>query len=203
MGSRAPHYFTPEEIRFIKKKIAGRSYAGMTDLFNEHFGLRGKKKLTPEQIHRAASRHKLRNGLDTRFCPGQIPHNKGKKGYAAPGSEKGWFSAGRRPWNYRPVGSERLNRLGYMEVKIRDPKTWKSKHAVIWEKKHGKIPKGSVIIFANGNRLDVRLSNLLMVSRKELVIMNKLGFITGDKELTKAGKSVADIKLLIAERGKE
>lgn len=202
MGNRKPHDFTRGEIRFIEKKITGRSYAGMTDLFNARFGLRGKKKLTLWQMKGVLSRYGLRNGLDTRFYPGQSPHNKGKKGCAA-GSEKGWFPAGNRPWNYRPVGSERLNTQGYMEVKIRDPKTWKAKHVVIWEKKHGPVPKSHVIIFADGNRLNTRLNNLLMVSRKELAVMNHLGLISGNKDLTKAGKSIADIKLLIAERERE
>jgi hypothetical protein len=202
MGKSARRCFTREEIRFITKKITGRSYAEMTNLFNEHFGLRGKKKLTPGQMKGAASRYKLRNGVDARFRPGIVPHNKGQKGYCAAGSEAGWFSTGNRPWNYRPVGSERLNVDGYMEVKIRDPKTWKAKHVVIWEKKHGTVPKGSAIIFADGNRLNVCLNNLLMVSRRELAVMNHLGLISGNKDLTKVGKSIADIKLLIAERGK-
>lgn len=171
----------------------------MTDFFNEHFGLRGKKKITLGQMKGMLSRYKLRNGKDTRFRSGMSPHNKGKKGCAA-GSEKGWFRTGHRPRNYRPVGSERLNQNGYMEVKISDPKTWKAKHLIIWEKVRGPIPKGCAIIFADGNRLNVRLSNLLMVSRRELAVMNRFGFISENKDLTKVGKSIADIKLLIGVR---
>jgi hypothetical protein len=104
------------------------------------------------------------------------------------------------PVTYRPVGTERLNNDGYFEVKIRDPKTWKHKHVIIWEKAHGKVPKGHVIMFADGNKLNVSLSNLLMVSRRELAVMNRCGLISGDKDLTKAGKSIAAIKILIGER---
>jgi hypothetical protein len=196
------HKYTPAEINFIKKKIKGRSYAELTDLFNEHFGLRGKEKITPAQISDAAARRKLCNGRDTRFHPGFIPHHKGKKCYFA-GSEKGFFKPGHRPWNYLPVGSERLNTDGYFEVKISDPRTWKLKHLIIWEKRHGEVPKGYVIIFADGNRLNVSLSNLLMVSREELAVMNHLGLISKDKDLTVSGKLIADIKILIAERVRE
>jgi hypothetical protein len=89
-----------------------------------------------------------------------------------------------------------------MEVKIRDPKTWKSKHTLIWEKARGRVPEGHVIIFADGNRLNASLGNLLMVSRRELAVMNRLGLVSKNKDLTKTGKAIADIKLLIAERGK-
>jgi hypothetical protein len=203
MGNRAPHNFTRDEILFIKRKIAGRSYAEMTELFNRQFGLRGKKKLTLEQMKGVLGRNKLRNGRDGRIQPWQIPHNKGKKGYWPPGCEKGWFQHSVMPWNYRPVGSERINADGYFEIKTRNPKTWKAKHLIIWEKAHGKVPRGHAIIFADGNRLNVCLGNLLMVSREELLVMNHLGLISADKDLTKIGKSIADIKLLIAERKRE
>jgi hypothetical protein len=64
------HYYTPEEVRFITKKITGRSYAEMTDLFNKHFCLRGRKKLTLEQMSSFVNNRKLRNGRDCRFRPG-------------------------------------------------------------------------------------------------------------------------------------
>jgi hypothetical protein len=196
-------YYTPEEIRFITKKIPGRSFAGMTGLFNGHFGLRGKKKLTLEQMKSFMGNRHLRNGRDCRLRPGLIPHNKGKKGYCPPGSEKGWFRPGNRPQTYQPVGTKRTNVDGYVEVKVADPNVWKTKHAFIWEKAHGKVPRGHVIIFANGNKSNIRLSNLLLVSRSELLVMNKQGLISADKDLTKIGKSIADIKLLIARRTRE
>jgi hypothetical protein len=201
------HYYTPEEIRFIKKKIPGKSYADMTVLFNEHFGLRGRKKITLAQMNSFLNNHKLCNGRDCRFRPGQASHNKGKKG-CPPGSEKGWFKPGQKPWTWKPVGTERINREGCIEVRIRNPsgklwKNWKPKHRIIWEKAHGKIPRGHVIIFADGNRLNLALDNLLMVSRSELAVMNHEGLISAHKDLTKIGKSIADIKLLIAERKRE
>ena len=104
------------------------------------------------------------------------------------------------PWNYKPVGTERVNADGYVEVKIADPKTWKGKHLIVWEKAHGPVPKGHVIIFADENQMNVTLKNLLMVSRRELAVMNHLGLISTNRDLTKVGKSIADIKLLIAER---
>lgn len=127
------------------------------------------------------------------------PWNKGKKGVTCGGKET-QFGKGRKPWNYRPVGSERTNVDGYVEIKIADPKTWKAKHVLLWEAAHGPIPKGHVVIFADGNKQNVTLENLLLLSRRELAVMNKKGLIANDAELTKAGVVVADIYLKIGER---
>jgi hypothetical protein len=171
--------YTPEEIRFIRKNIAGRSYADMTDLFNRHFGLRGKKKLTFGQMKGTLIRRGIGNGLSGRFLPGCASANR------------------------KPVGTECMGGGGYVVIKTADPSVWKYKHVVIWEKAHGPVPKGHVIMFADGNKLNLRLSNLLMVSKKVIGVMNRCGLIFTHKDLTKTGKLVADTKILIYERQRE
>jgi hypothetical protein len=104
------------------------------------------------------------------------------------------------PWNYDPVGTERINPDGYVDIKIANPNKWKGKHRIIWEKANGPVPKGYAIIFADGNRRNFKLKNLLMVSRAELSVMNKLGLIYKNSDLTKTGKLIADIKLQIGKR---
>jgi hypothetical protein len=182
-------HYTPEEIRFVKKNIRGRPYVEMTKLFNERFGLR----ITLKQMETLVYKHGLRNGIGS-FRPGHVPANKGK---THPG----------RQGNYKPVGSERVDD-GYIVVKVsarkgQYHKNWKHKHIAIWEKAYGKVPRGHVIIFANGNKLDLRLDNLLMVSRGELAVMNHESLISAHKDLTKVGKSIADVKMLITERKRE
>jgi hypothetical protein len=87
------HQYTPAQIRFIERKIAGRSAAEMTALFNRHFSL----SLGVGQIKGFMSRHHLCNGLDVRFKPGNVPHNKGVKGlHYSPATE---FKKGNRTWN--------------------------------------------------------------------------------------------------------
>lgn len=188
------HNYTKAQVQFLRKKVTGRSYAELTRIFNKHFGL----NLSLAQIKGTLKRYKLRNGLVGRFQPGQISHNKGKKGFG--GWEPTQFKKGHKPWNYKPVGSERVNADGYVEVKIADPKTWKGKHLVIWEKANGPVPEGYVIIFADGNQLNVTLDNLLFVSRKKLAVINKRGLISNNPELTKSGVIIADICLKIGER---
>ena len=190
--------YTPAEIRFIKGRIAGRSYAEMAELFNRSLGL----QVTVEQMKSTIARYLLSNGRDCRFRPGQIPHNKGIKGCPA-ACEKTWFKRGNRPQNWQPVGTEIVDSYGYVRVKTRNPRTWKFKHRLIWEKAHGKIPRGHVVLFADGDKLNFALNNLLLVSRRELAVMNNQGLICNHRDLTLAGKAIADIKMLTTDRKQE
>ena len=119
------------------------------------------------------------------------------------GGKETQFKPGDMPWNYRPVGTERVSTDGYLEVKVADPKTWKAKHRIIWEEANGPIPKGHVVIFADGDRQNVALDNLLMISQRELSVLNTKGLITSDADLTKTGVIVANVMLKIGERKKE
>jgi hypothetical protein len=192
--------YLPHHIRFLKGIVKGRSYAEITEMFNKEFGF----EISVEAMGTVLNNHNLKNGRDCRIKPGNIPPNKGKKGYCPPGSEKGWFQPGQST-NKMPIGSERINGDGYVDVKIRNLsgkpwKNWKGKHRIIWEKAHGKIPRGHVVIFADGDKLNFALENLLLVSHGELAVMNRWNLISDHGELTKAGKAIADIKLLIAKR---
>ncbi|MDR2490256.1 MAG: HNH endonuclease [Spirochaetaceae bacterium] len=188
--------YTTKQVEFLERVIPTRRPSEVVVLFNKCFGTNLKEC----HIKSFMDNRKIRNGRDTRFMPGGIPYNKGiKRASVSPATE---FKKGNRPFNWRPVGSERINKYGYVEIKTAEPRTWKTKHQVIWEEKNGALPKGHVIIFADGNKLNMRLSNLLLVSRRELVVMNKFRLISNDRILTEIGKSVADIKILIAERKK-
>jgi hypothetical protein len=160
-----------KEIQFIEKHIAGRSYTDVTKLFNRRFGT----ALNFASIKEAAQWRGLYNGLDGRFEPGHRYYCK-------------------------PIGSERLNGRGYVVVKIANPSVWKYKHYIIWEKAHGKIPKGHRIVFADRNKLNCDLDNLILVSQRELIVMNQNGLIFDNSEFTKIGKLIADIRILITDR---
>ncbi|MDR0497951.1 MAG: HNH endonuclease [Treponema sp.] len=172
--------YKPEEISFVKKNIKGRTYAEITDLFNERFGY----NVSRSSIDRLIGNNGLRPGRDTRFKVGHVPSHKGKK---LPGSRAG------KPL---PIGSERIYR-GYLFVKT-GIRTWKPQHVLIWEQANGKVPKGHIVLFADRNKRNFALDNLLLISRKELPVMNRCGLVSTHKELTKTGKLVADLKMAIA-----
>lgn len=196
---RAPvHKFTDEQIEFIRKNIKGKTRKELHQLFNSHFGT----NLTLNQIVSFSKRNKLTNGNDGRFVKGQDSWNKGKKGLNT-GGEKGWFKKGHKPHNYQPIGTERINTEGYTDIKIADPNKWKAKHHLIWEEANGPIPKNHVVIFADRNRRNFDLDNLILISRRQLSFLNKHGLIQEDIELTKTGIMVADIYGKIGEMKKQ
>ena len=156
----------------------------------------------------ACKNRRLVNGCDCRFRAGQTAHNKGKKGWHAGEAGKGAvatrFRPGHRPWNCRPVGSERRikHASGWyaVEVKVAEPDVWRYKHVLVWEAAHGPVPPGHAIIFADQNRENYALDNLILVTRGELAVLNKQHLIVADAELTKSGIAVAEVLLKMHER---
>lgn len=190
--------YTDEMIEFLKEVTPGKTYKEITELFNNKFNL----GVTTEIIKSLLSRKKIHT--ETRGClykKGSIPWNKGKKGYM--GANKTSFKKGNRPKNWKPVGSERLID-GYTFIKIADPREWTLKHRIIWEEHHKKkIPRGSVIIFADGDKSNLNIENLICVTREELKVLNKCRLISSVPELTKTGLNIAKIRIKLAELRKE
>lgn len=189
---------TEEQAEFIKRNVKGIGNVELTNLFNEKFGT----NVLESQIRAFKARNKLRSGLDGRFQKGHTPVNKGKKGICAKGCKATQFKKGHKPINYKPVGSERINVDGYVEVKVADPNKWQLKHRVVWEKHNGKIPEGYVVIFLDNNKSNLDINNLLMISRKQLVFLNKNGLIKENSDLTKTGVLIADLLIKIGESKK-
>ena len=107
------------------------------------------------------------------FEKGAIPPNKGKKGICAPGSEKGWFKPGRRGGrakdNYKPIGTERVAKGGYIQRKVNDDlplqRRWRMVHVINWEARHGPIPEGHALKCRDGNRQNTDAGNWELVPR--------------------------------------
>ena len=117
-------------------------------------------------------------GRAHQFQKGTIPANKGKKwaDFMSPeaqaNSTRTQFKKGQKGWNYKPVGYERVSKDGYIEVKIAEPRTFRPKHRVVWEKVHGPIPRGHKIAFRDGDKRNFELSNLEMVSNSDFLERN-------------------------------
>lgn len=133
------------------------------------------------------------------FKKGDIPKNKGRKWseYMSEESQancrKTTFKKGNVPHNHKSVGSERINVEGYSEIKIKEPNVWEYKHRMIYEQHYGKVPEGYVVMFADKDRQNFDIDNLILVSKHEDLIMNSKKLIYEDKELTKSGHLVAKV----------
>lgn len=156
----------------MKSIIKGRHYREISKLMNNKFGFSPNN----DQI-----KHKSRQlGVSTGLTGGF------KKGGAG---------------NSLDVGSETVLR-GYVAVKVAEPNVWENKHKIIWEKANGKVPKGYRLLFADKNKLNVSLDNLLLVSTQELLMMTKFDLIKDNKELTVTGLNIARLILKISKARK-
>jgi len=182
-------------FNYLRKIVSGRHYHEVCKLFYKKFGY----KLDPKWMASLCAQNGITNGIDSRFFTGQVSHNKGKKGYYAPGSEKGWFKKGHVSSNWRPVGSERIDADGYIYIKVSDTampvqRRWKQKHLVIWEELNGPVPKSHNVVFLDSNKMNLSPNNLMLVSRKVHYVMCRLGLYTKDRELTRANILMYSIK---------
>lgn len=144
---------------------------------------------TPEKISRSGRISANNpNTVRCRFKKGSVPANKGKKVspelYAK--MKPTMFKKGQASLNKRPVGSERVNVDGYIEIKVADPNKWRLKNRVIWEQHNGKIPPGHNIQFKDHNPLNCTIENLYIISQAEQM-RNENSF------LAKYPKELADI----------
>ncbi|HBV97757.1 MAG: phage protein [Peptococcaceae bacterium BICA1-7] len=200
---QTPHQYTPAQTAFLAENVEGRGNPELMKMFNAHFGL----DLSLAQIKAYKKNHGLDSGLDGRFEPGHMPANKGRKGVFLGGevAEACQFKKGNKSWNWVPIGSERVNRDGYVDIKVDDgklQKNWKGKHIIIWEEHNGPVPKGHAVIFGDGNRRNFDPDNLILVSRAQLAVLNKNRLIQDNADLTRTGIIVADIYRKMGERKK-
>lgn len=187
------HKYTDEEKRFMQEYVPGHSYAEIQKAFIEKFGW----KISIGQVNSYIGNHHLNTGRTGCFEKGHIPDNKGKKMtkevYAK--VEPTMFKNGHVPHNYRPVGSERINRDGYVEVKVKDPKTWRLKHRIVWEAANGEIPQDSIVIFRDGNKLNIELKNLILIKKSVNAVLNHTGLATHSGEVKEVAIKLAELKI--------
>ena len=188
--------WTEEEKEYLKEITPGRHYKEILALMNEKFD----RPFRMEQIKGAIARYKLNTGFTGRYEKGHIPFNKGKKGVCPKECERTWFKKGETPINHRPVGSERVDVDGYILVKVEEPSVWRLKHRVVWEKVNGPIPKNHVVIFLDGDKSNVNIDNLALVSRSELLIANQRKLLKSNAELSKVGINIAKVQSKINKR---
>ena len=188
------YLWSSEEKKYLTEITPGHHYNEISNLMTKKF----KHEFTINQIKNAINRYKLNTGFNGQFKKGNVPANKGKKGFM--GANRTSFKKGNTPYNYKPVGSERITKDGYIEVKVSDPNKWRLKHIIIWERENGKVPKGYVLVFGDGNKNNLDLNNLILISRKQLLIMNKNKLIKDNVELTKTGIVIAGLISKINEK---
>lgn len=163
--------FNSEEQTFIKENVKGLSSEQLTNLVNQKFN----KNVTIKQMQQYKKSHKLKSEISTRFAKGQTSYNK------------------------LPIFSEFIASDGYTYIKVAE-NYWKHKQVYIYESIYGKIPKNHSVIFADKNKQNFDLDNLILIENKDKLTAKNQHLIFEDKELTKTGLLIA--KIINARKGK-
>lgn len=186
---RPRHYWTLEEEAVLRNEYADTLTAALADklgipaelVYRKAYRLGLKKS---EAFHAGPESGRLKPGstigAGSRFQKRATPWNAGMKGLHI-GGEETQFKPGHRPQNEVPVGTEVIDSDGYRKRKVRDdaPKgrayrNWKFAHVILWEEHNGPVPTGHAVTFKNGNRADLRIENLELLSRRELMRRNTI-----------------------------
>ena len=172
---------TKAQDDFILKHYQGIYTQDLANLVNNEFGT----SFTVLQMKAYKSRNKLNSGVSGRFEKGDVSHNKGKSWdefmslEGMENSRKTQFKPGHRSDNWKPIGSERTTKDGYIEIKVRDGEVvstnnYELKHRWVWEQHNGeRLKEDEAIIFLDQSRTNVNIDNLVKVNRATLGRVNQ------------------------------
>ncbi len=119
-------------------------------------------------------------GAAHRFLPGHVPENKGlrRPGWSPGRMAETQFKPGHRPHTWKPIGSTRYSKEGYLQRKVSDtgypPRDWVGEHVLMWERAHGPVPRGFAVCFKDGDKAHRALDNFELISRSELMRRNTI-----------------------------
>ena len=190
--------FNEEEKQFLKDTIPGRSYSEIREAFFAKF----KRHLNSNTLMSFISRNNVYTGRTGQFQKGQESPYKGKPRPSHWKKPMVGVKNGIEYQMYMPIGSTRKTKEGYIEVKLTDSHRWKLLHRAVWESANGPVPNNHVVIFADGNKSNVSIENLMLVSRGELAVLNKFKLLGKSAEITKVGLLVARLRIVMRKRAK-
>ena len=191
----AVHKWREEEIEFIRKIYPFYENKEISKMVKEKFGF----EISTRNLQNVRNKYKIpKKVIPNSGCyrKGDEPWNKGKvMSDEVKEKVKGtWFKKGQIPKNHKPVGSTRIDKDGYKLIKIAEPNKWALYHRNLYEKAHGeKLKKNEAVIFADGDKTNFDIDNLVKVSRANLLYINKNKLIFENSELTKSGVNVSKI----------
>lgn len=163
--------YLPEELAWLEENRA-MPRADLHAAFCFRFG---RGDVTAKNIKALCTRKGWATGRTGCFSQGQKPHNKGKAMPFHPNSAATRFKPGATPPNHRPMGSERIGKGGYIEIKVpvANPYTghatrFMHKHRWCWEQANGPLPKGMALKCLDGDRTNTDAANWEAIPRSLL-----------------------------------
>jgi len=171
---RMPTAWTPERDAWFREFVPGHTER---EISAEHERLFGTP-LTEGQIGNHKTKLGIRSGTHGgRFEKGSVPANKGRTwdemGIGAESRERmsaGWFAKGHRPHNEGELLDERVDKDGFVQVKV-DPRNaantmrmWIGKGQFVWMQHNGRDwPERCRCVFADRDRRNFDPDNIVPV----------------------------------------
>jgi len=169
--------WTEEEIQLLTALYPCTKSAALAKLFNcnihQLYNLAWHTGVKKSQWFKdSPMAQKLRSdssaGEPYRFKKGQPPPNKGKKVGNDPRMMPTQFKPGHKPANHKPVGTIRISRDGYCEIKIEEGMfKWRLLHRIIYERMHGPVPESYIVTFVDSNKQNISIVNLTIIDKKQ------------------------------------
>ena len=168
--------YSEAEIKWLEANRTmpiGDYHAGFTAAF-------GRTDVTAVNLHSLRKRKGWRTGRTGRFDKGQASWNKGKAHPSRGRSVETQFKKGVRQGVavklYKPIGTERISKDGYVERKIHDgmplQSRWRAVHLIRWEEAFGALPKGYALKCLDGDKGNTDPSNWTAIPRALLPRLN-------------------------------
>lgn len=188
--------FPQEMMEYVKENARGIGNQEMADRCNELFGT----SVTAVQMRNFKRNHKISSGLTGRFEKGHVPATKGKKMPSHPNSQKTQFKKGHIPHNHAEVGTLRHTTDGYLVRKIGEPNQWELEARLVYEREKGEIPEGKVVTYLDGNKDNVSIDNLALITCNVNLELNRKKYRFQNPELTQSGILAAQLAVDIRKR---
>lgn len=109
------------------------------------------------------------------FTPGMTPWNAGMRGFVPPRSRKTCFRPGNVPHNAHEPGKMYIrkdNDRAIWYIKPHNSRRVEPYHRWRWKQMYGEIPDGHVVVFENGDTMNISDHNLQLLSRRENMSRN-------------------------------
>lgn len=174
--------WTEQERKLITEKYSNNYTAEIAAQLNRSLasvytqanlmGLKKSVEFTKLLLQREGEKLKIL-GKGNQFQKGNISHNLGQK-MSKEMYEKvkvTMFAVGNEPHNTKWDGHERIDtKDGYVYVRISKAK-YVLKHRHLWEQHYGPIGN-NIITFKDGNKLNITIDNLVMMTKRDNMIRN-------------------------------
>jgi len=158
--------WTAQELETLREKYPTTRTADLLPLFpGRHLGQLHSKAgclglHKDKETIRAMQREKMAN-----------PNHPGR-------SKETQFKRGNRSNTWKPIGSERVFKGGYLQRKVTDtgypPRDWVFVHHIVWREAGNDIPRGYRLIFKDGNMRNITVENLELVTIADLMRRNSV-----------------------------